>query len=74
MPCLVWFGNVLEQLARSLFLALWTLAFQPPIEHRRVGLTSANTKDHSMKIVMAVIKPFKLEKVRDALIFVGVPA
>ena len=26
-----------------------------------------------MKIVMAVIKPFKLEKVRDALIFVGVP-
>ena len=32
----------------------------------------ANTGDDEMKIVMAIIKPFKLEEVRDALTGVGV--
>ena len=36
--------------------------------------TADNQPEHAMKIVMAIIKPFKLDEVRDALTAVGVRA
>jgi nitrogen regulatory protein P-II 2 len=36
------------------------------------GASASGNRDRSMKIVMAIIKPFKLEEVRDALTGIGV--
>src|SRR5579875_3833487 len=33
---------------------------------------AANSGDRSMKLVVAIVKPFKLEEVRDALLAIGV--
>jgi len=50
-------------------------AFHRPIVNVRVGvirLVRRTQGARNMKIVMAVIKPFKLEEVRDALTAIGV--
>src|SRR3954447_12317178 len=42
------------------------------VENARSSTAPGSSGDRSMKIVMAIIKPFKLEEVRDALTAIGV--
>jgi nitrogen regulatory protein P-II 2 len=44
-----------------------------PVDDRRTALPSGpQSQDNFMKLVIAIIKPFKLDEVRDALVAVGV--
>src|SRR5471032_3343083 len=60
---------MLRQRSRGLFSCGQAMLLPPVIErHAREGPTGIEP----MKIVMAVIKPFKLDEVRDALTAIGV--
>jgi nitrogen regulatory protein P-II 2 len=61
--CLCWPGSLI--LARCLFVVEATAA-------QLMFSWAEKRKADSMKIVMAIIKPFKLEEVRDALTALGV--
>ena len=50
----------------------WSEPRGPKVERVSVGPGPPATGARTMKIVMAVIKPFKLEEVRDALTSIGV--
>ena len=47
------------------FAVDWHVTLQPPV--RNLGGASARWRTAAMKMVMAIIKPFKLDEVRDAL-------
>jgi len=42
------------------------------LSRRRGGPANGRIREHAMKLIMAIVKPFKLDEVREALVAAGV--